>query len=321
MHIHVLGDLEVVVDGQQVDLGGAKPRTLVGLLVAAGGRAVAVEQLIEEIWDGAPPARVEASLQTYVARLRRALGTGRTDRIRTHAGGYSLRQDDAEVDARLFAAEVAAARAEADPRAAVVALTAALARWRGEAYAGLPSAGLRAEAVRLGELRMAATEDLWQLRTDLGDHAEAVGTLERLVAEHPLRERLWALLARAQYLAARQGDALATLRRAREHLSEELGVDPGPELQALEQAILRQDPALAPARPAPAPTVPPATPPAADAPGIFGRDTALATAEELLAAVASTGRGRVLVVEGESGIGKSRLADEVAERARRRGLH
>ncbi|GAA1479279.1 hypothetical protein GCM10009623_37250 [Nocardioides aestuarii] len=321
MLIHVLGDLEVVVDGQQVDLGGAKPRTLVGLLVAADGRAVAIEQLIEEMWDGNPPARVEASLQSYVARLRRALDPGRTERgaserLRTHPGGYSLRQDNVELDARVFAAEVTAARAEPDPRAAVDALTAALARWRGEAYAGLASAGLRAEAVRLGELRMAATEDLWQRRTDLGDHAEAVGALERLVADHPLRERLWALLARALYLAARQGDALATLRRARDHLAEELGVDPGPELQALEQAILRQDPALAPTLPVPVPE----DPEAGDLPGLFGREAALGAAEELLAAVETTGRGRVLVVEGESGIGKSRYAEEVVGRARRRGF-
>jgi DNA-binding SARP family transcriptional activator len=322
--IRVLGDLEVTVDDEQVDLGGAKPRTLVGLLVAAEGRAVAIEQLIEEMWDGDPPARVEASLQTYVARLRRALDPGRTERgaderLRTHPGGYSLRQDDVEVDARVFAAEVQAARTEADPGRAVAMLTAALGRWRGEAYAGLGSAGLRAEAVRLGELRTAATEDLWQLRTDLGHHAEAVGALERLVAEHPLRERLWALLARALYLAARQGDALAALRRARTHLAEELGVDPGPELQALEQAVLRQDPALAPA---PVVATPPPPPPEAapTTPSLFGRDHELATAAELLADVAATGHGRVLVVEGESGIGKTRLADEVAELARSRGV-
>ncbi len=321
MLIHVLGDLEVVVDGRQVDLGGAKPRTLVGLLVAAEGRAVAIEQLIEEMWEGRPPSRVEASLQTYVARLRRALDPGRTardasERLRTHPGGYSLRQDGVEVDARAFAADVAAARAEADPRAAVHTLTAALRRWRGEAYAGLGAAGLRAEAVRLGELRMAATEELWQLRTDLGDHAEAVGALERLLAEHPLRERLWALLSRALYLASRQGDALATLRRAREHLADELGVDPGPELQALEQAILRQDPALVPG-PRPVRVTPRSV---AAAPSLFGRDDALAVADELVASITGEGRGRALVVEGESGIGKTRFADEVAERAARRGL-
>lgn len=325
MLIRVLGDLEVVVDDRQADLGGAKPRTLVGLLVAAEGRTVAIEQLIEEMWEGSPPARVEASLQTYVARLRRALDPGRTDRIRTHPGGYSLRQDDVEVDARVFAREVEAARAQADPQVAVRSLTAALVRWRGEAYAGLGSAALRAEAVRLDELRMAATEDLWQLRTMVGDHAEAVGALERLVTEHPLRERLWSLLARAQYLAARQGDALATLRRAREHLAEELGIDPGPELQALEQAILRQDPTLTPT-PGPTPAAPVEPPPLAvpvappETAGIFGRDAALATADALLTSVTSSRRGRVIVIEGESGIGKTRLAEEVAERARSLGV-
>ena len=324
MLIRVLGDLEVTIEDRQVDLGGAKPRALVGLLVAAEGRAVAIEQLIEEMWDGNPPGRVEASLQTYVARLRRALDPERT-RLRTHPGGYSLRQDGVEVDAVLFAREVEAARAQRDPRGAVRALTSALAHWRGDAYAGLGSASLRAEAVRLSELRMAATEDMWHLRTDLGDHAEAVGALERLVTEHPLRERLWSLLARAQYLAARQGDALATLRRAREHLAEELGIDPGPALQALEQAILQQDPTLAPApaagpagRSRPEQVVAPAAP--ADTAAIFGRDAALATAGRLVESVLAERSGRLLVVQGESGIGKTRLSEEIAERAGARGL-
>jgi DNA-binding SARP family transcriptional activator len=332
MRIRVLGDLEVAAGDRVVDLGGTKPRTVVGLLVAAEGRAVAVEQLIEEVWEGRPPARVEASLQTYVARLRRALDpgrgeAGRVERLRTHPGGYSLRQDDVEVDARRFTLLLGQARAAEAPRA-VELLQQALAMWQGEAYAGLPSAALRAEAVRLAEIRFAAIEDLWALRTDLGGHADAVAALERLVVEQPLRERLWALLARALYRSARQGDALSALRRARDHLADELGVDPGPELQDLEQAILRQDPSLAAgsARSSPADADPPAVvlvddrPALSAATSLFGRDLALATAGDLLGAMADSGTGRVLVVEGESGIGKTRLADELLETAHLRGL-
>lgn len=336
MRIRVLGDLEIAAADGAVDLGGAKPRALVGLLVAAEGRAVAVEQLIEEVWEGRPPARVEASLQTYVARLRRALDPergeeGRVERLRTHPGGYSLRQDDVEVDARQFTSLLAQARALRPGEAvrAVALLEQALALWQGEAYAGLPSGSLRAEAVRLGEIRFAAVEDLWELRTELGSHVEAVAALERLVVEQPLRERLWALLTRALYRSARQGDALAALRRAREHLADELGVDPGPELQALEQAILRQDPALA-AGPTDtgASSAEPSSPlpraddrsPLAAAASIFGRASALKTAGEMVSAVARSGGGLVLVIEGESGIGKTRFADELIARAQFHGL-
>ena len=120
----------------------------------------------------------------------------------------------------------------------------ALDLWQGDAYAGTSSPALQAEATRLAELRTVAVERRWRLRIDQGRHAEAVAELEQLVAVHPLREQLWGLLALALYRSSRQGDALAALRRARDHLADELGVDPGPELRALEQAVLRQDPSL-----------------------------------------------------------------------------
>ena len=260
MRVRVLGDLEVVVgerpDDRPVDLGGPKPRTLLALLIAAAGRPVTVEQLIDQMWGEDPPARVEASLQSHVARLRRALEPDRevrspSDRLRTHAGGYSLDLAADEVDARRFALLVREARTRPDDAESLI--TEALELWRGAAYAGTAAPSLDAEATRLDELRLTAIEDLWDVRIRQGREGEAVGELEQLVREHPLRERFWALLARALYRAHRQGDALAALRRAREHLADELGVDPGPELRRLEDLVLRQDPSLDEVDPLPTP--------------------------------------------------------------------
>lgn len=329
MQVRVLGDVEVEVAGRLADLGGPKPRALVALLVAAGGRPVHVELLIDQIWGEEPPARVEASLQSYVARLRRSLEPDRAPgapaaRLRTHAAGYSLAVDEQSVDARRFTTLLREAR-EAEVERAEVLLTDALALWRGDAYAGVDTAALRAEATRLEELRGGALARLWELRLGRGEHDTAVPELERLVGANPLQERLWWLLALALYRSQRQGDALATLRRAREHLADELGVDPGPELRRLEEQVLRQDPALdaplvaAPPAPAPAPPVIDAAPAGTGDDPLLGRDDAVAAVVPALTRAAA-GRGRVVVVSGEPGIGKTRLAEAVADLAAARGF-
>ncbi|HYJ27943.1 MAG TPA: BTAD domain-containing putative transcriptional regulator [Nocardioides sp.] len=322
MQVRVLGDLEVEVAGELADLGGPKPRALLALLVAAAGRPVPVEQLIDQMWGEEPPTRVESSLQSYVARLRRALEPDRVAGaparwLRTHAAGYSLAVGAEDVDARRFAVLLDDAR-EATPDRAVALLTTGLALWRGQPYAGSDSPSLRAEATRLEELRIAAVARLWELRLARGEHAEAVAELEHLVVVHPLQERLWGLLALAHYRSHRQGDALATLRRAREHLAEELGVDPGPELRRLEEQVLRQDPALQAEAPSPPPEEPPLDTPRTGDP-LVGRSDALAVATEALAS-ATAGRGRLLVVTGEPGIGKTRLTEALADRARDQGF-
>ncbi len=312
----MLGGLGVLVDGSPADLGGPKPQALLALLVAAEGRPVSVPHLVDQIWGEDPPARAEASLQSYVARLRKELEPARraratTDRLRTHPGGYSLAVAAGDVDARQFADLVRRARAERSE----ALLDEALALWRGEPYAGLTGTcpSLAAEAVRLTELRLCAVEDLWRLRLDRG-HRDAPAELEHLVRLHPSRERLWGLLALAQYRAARQADALDTLRRARAHLAEELGIDPGPDLRQLEAAILRQDPALDLRSPAAAPAAQPAPTGPAPVAGLVGRDAELAAIGGVLTAAAA-GRGRVVVVLGEPGIGKTRFTDEVLVRA------
>jgi DNA-binding SARP family transcriptional activator len=327
MRVRVLGELEVVVGDRVADLGGPKPRTLFALLVAAQGRAVAVEHLIDQIWGEDPPVRVEASLQSYVARLRRALEPERAarrpaERLRTHAGGYSLDIAAGDVDARRFAELVRDGRAdrEAAPAQAGRLLAEGLGLWRGEAYAGVPAQALAAEIARLDELRLSALEDMCDVRIRLGSPAEAVSELERLVRLHPLREKLWVLLARALYAAARQGDALAAVRRAREHLADELGVDPGVELRQVEEMVLRQDPALELAAPAPMPNPGDAVVVTGrSGAGIFGRDEALCATEQVLHDALHS-RGRTVIVSGEPGIGKTRFAEALIASAGRLGF-
>lgn len=331
VQVDVLGELEVRVgdpDPAPVDLGGPKPRALVGLLVAGEGRPVPVEHLIDQMWGEDPPARVEVSLQSYVARLRKswaaAEGEQATRRLRTHAGGYSLDLGDAALDVRRFTDLLREARATGDDAGRLRLLEEALQLWRGRPYAGLGCPGLEAEATRLEELRVGALEDVWDLRLRRGDHAEAVAALEQLTRTHPLHEQWWALLARALYAARRQGEALAALRRAREHLAEELGIDPGPELRRLEEAVLRQDPSLeGPAAPPVAESPPPEPLPAATrataSRPLVGREVQLQLVEQALAAAAA-GRGQVVVVAGDPGVGKTRLLDTAAAAALDQGF-
>ncbi len=321
MRVSVLGPLAVELDDVAVDLGPVRARTLLAVLVAAARRPVAVEQLIDELWGEHPPAKALGSLQVHISNLRRVLEPDRAPRTRpsrlvTRPPGYALL--GAEVDAEQFAADAARGRAlrDVDPHAAGEILDAALSSWRGEAYAGLTgtSALLRAEATRLDEIRLAALEDRWQTRLDTGEDAAVVGDLEVHVAQQPLRERGWGLLALALYRAQRQGDALAALRRARAVLADELGVDPSSQLRDLEAAILAHDvapPLHAPDR-AHRDTPTSVLPAAMDVP--LGRHDALGALAETLAAL-RRGQGRLVLVTGEPGIGKTTLVASAARSA------
>lgn len=342
MLIRVLGPLAVEVGGTAVDLGSTRQRALLATLVAAGGHTVGVDQLVDELWGEHAPPKVTASLQVHVANLRRLLEPDRAPRSRptrlvTRPPGYALLTEGIEVDADGFVAEAAAGSAQlgSDDSRAERLLTGALARWQGDAYAGLIGTGdlLTHEAARLEELRRSTVEDLWQARIDTGQHAAAIGELEGFVRRNPLRERAWGLLALAYYRALRQGEALEALRRARTHLAEELGVDPSAQLRELEAAILAQDPALtAPSssRGARSVTVVPSDrrAEAQDPPGsrdataprtTIGRDALLAEVDEVLDGAVS-GRGGLVIVSGEPGIGKSTFAEAVVGSARGRGM-
>ena len=250
MEFRLLGPLEVSERGRLVALGGLKQRSLLAILLLHANELVSTDRLHAELWGDAAPVTAAKSIQVYVSRLRKELGA---DRLTTRAPGYVLHVDAAELDLARFERLREEAR-RAEPTAAARKLREALALWRGGALADLayePFAQI--EIARLEELRLVALEERIDADLATGRHAELIGDLEALVAEHPLRERLRGQLMLALYRSARQAEALHAYQVARRELSDELGLEPSGELKRLEQAILQQDPALEPsARPLPA---------------------------------------------------------------------
>ena len=239
IEFRVLGPLEVLVEGRALELKRRKQRSLLALLLLHTGEVVSTDRLIEELWAGKPPKAAVGSLQNLVSALRKQLGA---ETVETQAPGYRLIADTERVDLHGFERLVGTAGETEDAQRRAELLREALALWRGPALADLvfePFAQI--PIARLEERRTAAREDLVAAELELGRHAQLVGELEALVAEHPLRERLRGQLMLALYRAGRQAEALEAYREARETLVEELGIDPSPELQHLEQAILRHD--------------------------------------------------------------------------------
>ncbi|MFI0239738.1 BTAD domain-containing putative transcriptional regulator [Streptomyces sp. NPDC016845] len=242
MRIDVLGAVRALHDdGSPVALGGPRHREVLGRLVAAEGRMVSTDTLVDDLWAADPPVRAVGALRTFVAALRRALEPHRPPRVAprvivTEGPGYALRLAREDIDVQAF--EDTLGRARRNP-AAVDDLAAALASWRGPAYADVPdSAWAQRERTRLEELRLEGFELRARILLERGDGAELVAELDAHVAEHPWREPAWGLLARALHRAGRQADALSSLRRARAILVGQLGLDPTPELQRLETDIL-----------------------------------------------------------------------------------
>ncbi|MGW6707391.1 BTAD domain-containing putative transcriptional regulator [Streptomyces sp. NPDC054956] len=249
VHIRVLGSCTAERDGESVPLGGHRQRSVLALLVSERGRVVSVDRMIEELWQGAAPARAVASLQAYVSNLRRLLEPGRAPRtparlLVSAPPGYALRLPEDAVDAWRFERLLGEARQQSatEPDTARKLLREALALWRGPAYADCADEPWsHPEIMRLGELRLAARELAVAAELRGADIAEAVSQAALLTRDEPLREEAWRLHALTLWASGRQADALATLRRAREVLAEEAGLDPGPALVELEGAILAQD--------------------------------------------------------------------------------
>lgn len=286
------------------------------MLLLHANETITADRLIDELWGDHPPPTAAKTVQVYISRLRKALGGDGMVATREH--GYELRLEDDQLDAHRFERLVAEGRAElAEGRAARAASTleGALALWRGAPLADLTfEPSVQREIARLEDLRVGALELLSEAELALGQHAHLVERLERLVVEHPYRERFRAQLMLALYRCERQADALQAYRDARSTLADELGIEPGERLRELERAILVQDPRLdlAPVAPAPAASEP------VTAGAFVGREAELA---ELTAGLddATGGHGRVFLLVGEPGIGKSRLAEELIAHARARG--
>ncbi|MEW2343040.1 AfsR/SARP family transcriptional regulator [Streptomyces griseoaurantiacus] len=264
MRIDVLGAVRARrEDGGEIALGGPRHREVLARLVAAEGRMVTTDALVGDLWSD-PPTRAVGALRTFVAALRRALEPDRAPRtppklLVTEGPGYALRLPRGAVDVYRFEDALAAARRSPASPGGADALGDALASWRGVPYADLPDAGwAQRERTRLEELRSQAVEVRAGLLLDSGAGAELVAELAAHAGEHPWRESAWALLARALYRDGRTADALATLRRARTLLREQLGLDPGPVLRRLEQDILHRADALEPFHAAGRPPSPPA---------------------------------------------------------------
>ena len=241
----ILGALEVVRDGERVDLGSPRQRALLALLLTRANATVSRDRLIDELWEDELPESVVNVLQTYVSRLRRVLPP---DRLVSRPPGYALVVADDELDLRAFEHGAQDGRrllAGGDVAGASESFRRALSLWRGPALEDVGAMEFaRIEAARLEELRLAVLEDRIEAELALGHHGALVPELETLVREHPLRERLRAQLMLALYRSGRQPDALAVYRDARSVLTETLGIEPGHPLRALEAAILRQDPSL-----------------------------------------------------------------------------
>jgi DNA-binding SARP family transcriptional activator len=253
VRMSVLGPLRTEVAGEPVDLGSPRQRAVLARLVSAGGHVVPTDRFVDDLWRSEPPPKALAALQVYVSNLRRILEPDRRPRtpstvLVSVAPGYALRLAAADVDAWRFESLVEAAGAAltgSQPQRAAALLDEALALWSGSAYAEFADEPWAApEAARLEELRLVAVEQRGAAALALGRHAQAVPQLEQHVQAHPLREEAVRLLALALYRSGRQGDALAVLRRTRELLVDELGVDPGPRLRAIEADILAQAPVL-----------------------------------------------------------------------------
>ena len=314
MEIRVLGHLEASVDEEPVALGGAKQRAVLAMLALDANRTVTADRLSEGLWGEEPPPSAAKMVQNYVWRLRRTLNGGAE--IVTHGRAYELRIDAEHVDVCRLERLVSEAGREAGVGDRGDAARAALALFRGEPLADVadePFAG--AEIRRLEDLRLTAAELAIEADLAAGRHQHVVAEIDALLAENPLRERLHGQRMLALYRCGRQAEALDAYRRARETLVEEIGVEPGPELQRLHEAILRQEPSL---------DVDPAVTDlqreldAAAAPPLVGRDGEL---ERLLGLWrrAASGTGALATLAGGYGMGKTRLAAELAGAAHRDG--
>jgi len=362
MRFRLLGPLEIRAGEDWRGIGAPKWRSVLATLLIHSGQIVSADTLISEVWGDAPPARAANLISIYVLRLRRLMDDEDSRLLVTRAPGYQLLLTSSDTDALVFEATVRDGRrafAAGDPQGAARQLTEALDLWHGRPLADVPPTPLvEAEAERLNELHLGAIELRITAELACGGHAQAVAEIRRLLADHPLREGLWLLLMRALDGAGRHAEALEVYGRARDAISEQLGVGPGAELRQLHAELLAKDSAppagtisagTVTARPRkqeeaePAGSAPvPGPPQAAGRPGrgarsggpspeqlpadvadFTGRDEQVNHLCGLLAgagpgASSDPGAVRIAVVAGAGGLGKTSLAVHAAHRVRRK---
>ncbi|HSS53240.1 MAG TPA: BTAD domain-containing putative transcriptional regulator [Gaiellales bacterium] len=299
LEIRLLGPFEVVVGGCRAHLTGSKRQAMLAMLALQPGTVMTVDSLVDALWGHDLPAAPRNAVQHHVTRLRAALGQ---DAIIASPDGYTL--TDAEVDALRFEELLGAARVairEGDAFGASDAVAAALELWRGPALQGLTdTAWISSEARRLEALHVDALEEHFEVALARGEHREVVAELRSVLVENPFRERLWSQQMLALYRSGRQADALDVFQEARRVLSDELGLEPGPELRRLQEAILAQDPAIAgvPAAPRRRGNAPAPSASFVDPGEVVARVTNLVLEH------------RLVTLTGPPGVGKSRLALE-----------
>jgi DNA-binding SARP family transcriptional activator len=347
LQFRILGPLEVLRGSECLSFRGSRERALVALLVLNANRIVSTERLAEDLWSGDPPEGAIRSLRVYVSRLRQSLGVA-GEAVVTRPSGYGLQVDSEAVDALRFEALVARGRDQTragDHERAATTLHEALRLWRGPALADVADAPFaRAEASRLEEARLAAVEDRIEADLACGRHGELTAVLEALTGDHSFRERLWSQRIVALYRCGRQAEALRAYQQLRSALRDQLGIEPSSALQQLEGAVLRHDPALDWHPPGEGVATASdqrgtgsgkegaeAVVTAAAAPGplpqplgrrerlpLVGRDVERSRLDQLWQATRS-GQRQLVLVAGEPGIGKSRLAAEFARTAHASG--
>ncbi|MEU4425496.1 BTAD domain-containing putative transcriptional regulator, partial [Actinoplanes sp. NPDC024001] len=295
LRYRLLGPLSVTVDGEPVAITAGRDRVVLAMLLLHPGRIVGLSEITEAVWGADPPATARGQVQTCISRLRRALPP---DAIRTDPAGYGIVAGPDESDVVAFAQLVAEARTAGDAGSARYTYRKALDLWRGPACAEIDAPGVRQAAAALDERRALAVEDWIELELGAGRAREILSELGELVRRFPLRERLRGQLMIALYRAGRQADALAEFRNARQVLSDELGIEPGPELQAVHREILNG------AVPAPERTAARIRCLPRTVRDFTGRDDLV---ERLLGEMSG-----VLVIDGMAGSGKTTLALHLA---------
>ncbi|HEY2579368.1 MAG TPA: BTAD domain-containing putative transcriptional regulator [Streptosporangiaceae bacterium] len=325
----LLGPLEVVSSGHVVEIGSARQRIVLSMLLLQANQAVPLGRLVDAVWADTPPTTSKSQIQACISALRRQFtGAAPGCEIATRSVGYAILLPDQALDVDRFQQLVSRGRAAAGERRteeAVQDLRAALDLWRGPAAGGVESKLVQSVATRLNENRISVLEECIELELALGRHRKLTGDLSELVQQYPLRERLRAQHMLALYRSGRQAEALESFRAARQLLIEELGLDPGEELRALECAVLASDPSLElTAQPGrrlelagPKPIIVPRQLTAA-IPDFVGREDLQRSVTSLLTAETPTGTRHLPIVAftGKAGVGKSALALQIASAVR-----